>query len=63
VGWLSVEDPAFEQGSVMFFPSDVAKANLKQLQVGTKVKFRPRAEGGITIACDLSVPSLMHLGA
>ena len=47
----------------MFFPSDVAKANLKQLQVGTKVKFRPRAEGGITIACDLSLPSLMHLGA
>ncbi len=57
VGWLSVEDPAFELGSVMFFPSDVAKANLRDLQIGAKIKFRPRAEGGVTIACDLARPS------
>ena len=63
VGWLSVEDPAFEQGSVMFFPSDVLKAELKDLRVGTKIKFRPKAEGGITIACELSVPTLASLGA
>ncbi len=55
VGWLTVDDPAFQQGSVMFFPSDVAKADIKELKVGLKVKFRPRAEGHVTIACDLLI--------
>jgi hypothetical protein len=53
VGWLSVDDPAFEQGNVMFFPHDVRKADLGSLRVGMRIKFRPRAEGGATIACDL----------
>jgi hypothetical protein len=55
VGWLSVEDPAFEQGNVMFFPHDVSMSELKDLTVGTKVKFRPRAEGHATIASDLKL--------
>lgn len=57
VGWLSVEDPAFEQGSVMFFPHDVGKSSLAEIKVGTKVKFRPRVEGNATIACDLTKAS------
>jgi len=53
VGWLQVDDPAFQQGSVMFFPHDVHNADITSLTVGAKVKFRPRAEGNVTIACDL----------
>ncbi len=55
VGWLTVDDPAFQQGSVMFFPSDVDKAELKGIKVGSKIRFRPRAEGHVTIASDLSL--------
>jgi hypothetical protein len=53
VGWLKVDDPAFQKGSIMFFPHDVAKANLSDLQVGMRLKFTTRVEGYMTIACDL----------
>ena len=53
VGWLEVKDPGFQQGQVMFFPSDVKKAELTGLTIGSRIKFRPRVEGRITIACDL----------
>jgi hypothetical protein len=53
VGWLTVDDPAFEQGNIMFFPNDVRKADLGSLRVGMRIKFRPRVEGNATIACDL----------
>jgi hypothetical protein len=55
VGWLTVDDPAFQQGSVMFFPHDVKMADIRELKVGSRLKFRPRAEGGVTIACELIV--------
>lgn len=53
VGWLKVDDPAFEKNNIMFFPHDVEKANMPGLQVGAKVCFKPRVEGPVTIACDL----------
>lgn len=53
LGWLSVDDPAFQKGSIMFFPHDVKKGDLPPLKVGMKLKFRPRVEGLATIACDL----------
>ncbi len=57
VGWIAVDDPSFTQGSIMFFPSDVQRAELAALKVGTKIKFRPRTEGQVTIACDLVLVS------
>lgn len=56
VGWLKVEDPAFEKGNIMFFPSDVHRAQIKNLKVGQKIIFRPRVEGYVSIACDLRIP-------
>ena len=53
VGWLAVDDPSFKQGSIMFFPSDVQKSDIHNMKVGSLVKFRPHAEGSVTIACDL----------
>jgi hypothetical protein len=53
VGFLSVEDPAFQKTSIMFFPSDVARAGIENIKVGAKLIFRPRAEGQTTIATDL----------
>ncbi len=53
VGWLSVDDPAFQKGNIIFFPHDVKKAGIAVLKVGMKLKFRPRVEGLATIACDL----------
>jgi hypothetical protein len=58
VGWLAVDDPTFKQGSIMFFPSDVQKSEIGNMKVGALVKFRPRAEGSVTIACDLLPASL-----
>jgi len=58
VGWLAVDDPTFKQGSIMFFPSDVKKSEMGHMKVGALVKFRPRAEGSVTIACDLLPASL-----
>jgi hypothetical protein len=57
VGWITVDDPGFRQGSVMFFPHDVARADIGALKVGTKLKFRPRVEGFVTIATDLMLAS------
>lgn len=53
VGWLSVDDPAFQKSSIMFFPFDVTKEGLEDIKPGVKVRFRPRVEGYATIACDL----------
>ncbi len=53
VGWIAVDDPAFTQGSIMFFPHDAKAAGLSELKEGVKIKFRPRVEGHVTIACDL----------
>ncbi len=53
VGWMTVEDPAFQKNSIMFFPHDVLKAGLAGMTVGMKLKFRPRTEGFVTIAADL----------
>ena len=55
VGWLAVDDPAFQLGSVMFFPADVRRAEITDLRVGARLRFRPRVEGPVTIAADLSV--------
>lgn len=57
VGWLKVEDPAFEKGNIMFFPHDVHKGQIKNLKVGQKLVFRPRVEGYVTIACELRAPT------
>ena len=53
VGWLSVSDPAFQSNKIMFFPFDVNQAGINQLKVGDRLKFRPKPEGGNTIASDL----------
>jgi hypothetical protein len=53
VGYLKVDDPRFERGSIMFFPYDLKKASLKQISVGEKLRFRPKVEGNLMIACDL----------
>lgn len=55
VGWIAVDDPSFQRGSIMFFPTDVQKAGLPAMKVGTKVRFRPRVEGFVNIACDLKL--------
>ena len=55
VGFLAVDDPGFSQGNVMFFPADVLRAKIRDLKPGTRVKFRPRVEGHITIAGDLAL--------
>ena len=53
LGLLRVQDAAFDKASIQFFPSDVEKSGIKDLKVGSKIRFRPRLEGHITIACDL----------
>lgn len=53
VGWLSVSDPSFQKSSIMFFPHDVRAAELHDIKVGMKLRFRPRVEGETTIAADL----------
>lgn len=55
LGWLKVSDPAFEKGSIMFFPHDVEKAGIEEIKVGMKLAFTPRVEGYMTIACDLKL--------
>lgn|GEM_PF-777987 len=61
VGWLTVEDPAFSHGSVMFFPHDVAKAGIQGVKVGQSLRFRPRVEGQATIATDLALSGVITL--
>lgn len=53
VGWLKVSGGDFERSNIMFFPHDVEKAALKDIKVGTSIRFRPKVEGYVTIACDL----------
>jgi len=54
IGWLEVNDPQYSHSNVMFFPTDVDKARLKNLKIGDKLRFRARPEGPGVIACDLS---------
>jgi hypothetical protein len=53
LGWLTVNDPAFEKSTIMFFPHDVKAAGLDGLKTGDNLRFRPRVEGHSTIATDL----------
>ncbi len=57
VGWLKVEDPKFAKANVMFFPSDLAKARIRDVKPGDHLSFRPRVEGHATIATDLGLLS------
>lgn len=52
VGWLSVNDPAIEEGRIMFFPSDLS-GDLADVTVGDHLRFRLRKEGDVLIAVDL----------
>lgn len=58
LGWLTVNDPAFEKSSIMFFPYDVKAAGLEGLKTGDNVRFRPRVEGQTTIATDLKAVTI-----
>ena len=53
MGMLKVQDPTFEKTTIQFFPSDIEKAGIKNIKIGSKIRFRPRLEGQLTIACDL----------
>ena len=55
LGWLTVDDPAFEKSTIMFFPHDVKAAGLDELKTGDKLRFRPRVEGYSSIATDLKL--------
>jgi ATP-dependent exoDNAse (exonuclease V) beta subunit len=58
LGWLTVNDPAFEKSTIMFFPHDVKAAGLDGLKTGDNLRFRPRVEGHSTIATDLKLLKL-----
>lgn len=53
VGWMRVEDPAFEKRTISFFPVDVKKAELAEIRKGSHLRFRPRLEGDVVIATEL----------
>lgn len=53
VGWIEVDDPHFDQGTIMFFPTDVTREELRFVKVGQTVRFRTRREGPAFIAIDL----------
>jgi len=55
LGWLTVNDPAFEKSTIMFFPHDVKVAGLDGLKAGDKLRFRPCVEGYSSIATDLKL--------
>lgn len=55
VGWLAVDDPAFQKANVMFFPKDVETAQIGAVKPGAKLRFRTRVEGFVTIAADLKL--------
>jgi Nuclease-related domain/UvrD-like helicase C-terminal domain len=57
VGWLKVDDPAFEKSNIMFFPYDVTKSQLNEIRVGARIRFIPRIEGSAMIASELKVSS------
>ena len=52
-GWIQVSDAAFEQGNIMFFPSDVEKAGLSNIKKGVRLTFTPRIDCETLIATDL----------
>lgn len=52
VGWLSVAGQNLSKSSIMFFPHDVKKAELK-ISIGQKLRFTPRNEGYAMVATDL----------
>lgn len=54
VGWLKVDDPAFQKSGIMFFPYDCEDANIT-VNVGTRIRFRPHVEGTMTYASHLIV--------
>ncbi|MFA9421590.1 MAG: NERD domain-containing protein, partial [Gammaproteobacteria bacterium] len=58
LGWLTVNDPAFEKSTIMFFPHDVKAAGLDGLKTGDNLRFRPRVEGHSSIATDLKLLKL-----
>lgn len=58
LGWLTVNDSAFEKSTIMFFPHDVKLAGLDGLKTGDSLRFRPRVEGHTTIATDLKMVSV-----
>ncbi len=58
IGWLTVNDPAFEKSAIMFFPHDVKRAQLEHLKAGDSLRFRARVEGQTTIATDLKPVTL-----
>ena len=37
----------------MFFPSDVQKAGISEIRLGTPIRFRPKVEGEVVIASEL----------
>ncbi|MEM9103273.1 MAG: NERD domain-containing protein [Pseudomonadota bacterium] len=53
LGWLKVEDAAFQQSGILFFPHDVKIANISIIKKGKKLRFRPKAEANFTIAVNL----------
>lgn len=53
LGWITVDDPSLQRNSIMFFPSDVVKAELLGLQVGSRLSFRLKVEGFAAVAVDL----------
>lgn len=54
-GWMRVDDPAFEKRTILFFPSDVKKSGIDQVQKGIRLRFRPRLEGEVVVATDLKL--------
>lgn len=56
-GWLKVEDSGFDQSQVLFFPHDLEQAGVKDIKVGQRFRFRPRSEGGMTVATSLKATS------
>ena len=53
VGVIKVEDPGFEKRQMLFFPKDVASSGIIEIKVGSKLIFRPKLEGQLTIASEL----------
>lgn len=54
-GMLTVDDPTFERGRIMFFPADIERSLHKQIKAGTQLKFRPVQDGDILVASELEL--------
>ncbi len=50
MGWLTVDDPAFQRKNIMFFPSDITKAGIQKLELGESLIFRTQVEGSAIVA-------------